>query len=135
MSGAEDSLARRIVTLLSADSAVVALTNAIILADGGRSKRPGFPWIEVGDAIASDWSAKGVAGREIRISVTVHDAPERSDRARSIAGAMDSALDALPRNADGWRLVSFVFQKSLMLREKDRCRLVSDWRARILAIG
>lgn len=130
---AEASLAARVFDVLKADPAIRDAANAIIPTSGRRTYTGAFPYIEVGDTLGTDWSVKGAKGREVRVSIIIHDAPEMLDRARDLAEMCEGALEILARDEHGWRLASFVFMKSMIDRSAgNRWRIISDWRGRLL---
>ncbi|WP_010184824.1 tail completion protein gp17 [Sphingomonas sp. PAMC 26605] len=64
------------------------------------------PYALLGELLSGDWSVKDRAGRELRLLVTVRDAGEAPTRIHSLSAAVGAAIEALPRDLDGWRLVS-----------------------------
>ena len=64
------------------------------------------PYALLGELLSGDWSVKDRAGRELRLLVTVRDAGEGSGRIHTLCAAVGAALEALPRDLDGWQLVS-----------------------------
>lgn len=133
---AEASLVARVFDVLNADPAIRGAANAIIPTSGRRTYSGAFPYVEVGDTLGTDWSVKGAKGREVRISLTIHDAPEMLDRARDLAELCEGVMDDIARDAHGWRLASFVFMKSMIDRSAgNRWRIISDWRGRLLRVN
>lgn len=133
ITGAEVSIVARIFAALKDDGFVADTANAIVPVYGRRKFKAALPYIEVGDTLGTDWSVKGAKGREVRVSVIIHDAPEMLDRARDLAEQIEYALGSIARDEHGWRLASFVFVKSMIDRSEDnRWRVFTDWRARLL---
>lgn len=92
------------------------------------------PYALVEDAVLTDWGTKDMAGREARIAVTLFDSGERPARLRALAGEVEAAIEAMPRDiGDGWRIVSLAFVRGRTVREGDgRWAAASDWRVRML---
>lgn len=90
------------------------------------------PYALIGEMLIADWSTKTEAGREIRFLVTLFEQPERADRLAELMAEAESAIEAMPRDASGWRIASLVFQRGRILREEP-WRAVVEYRARMLA--
>ena len=130
---------------MSAEAAVhAALVAALRAADDvagalngvfeGPAVKASAPYAEVQPMIAVDWSTKDRAGRELRPAVTIHDASETPARLLTLIGAVGAAIEAMPRDLDGWRVASLVFSRSRTLREAPgRWAAVVEYRVRVLA--
>ena len=93
-----------------------------------------YPYATAEAGLENDWSHKSGEGREVRLAVTVRDEGERPDRLHALVGDVEEALAALPPLLAGWRVVSFRFVRSRMIREpKGRWTSVIEYRARLLA--
>ncbi|MEA3042315.1 MAG: hypothetical protein QOJ53_205 [Sphingomonadales bacterium] len=92
------------------------------------------PHAMVGAGLETDWSHKSGAGRELRLSVILRDQSERPGRLRALAAKAEAALQEMPVELDGWRLVTLVFVRSMTVAESSgRWALTLDYRARMLA--
>ncbi|NNM76651.1 DUF3168 domain-containing protein [Sphingomonas sp. ID1715] len=74
-------------------------TNGVFLE---RPARASVPYLVLAEMLSADWGAKGIAGREVRLSVRVHDAGESWTRTAALQGEVARALEALPRTIGGW---------------------------------
>lgn len=93
-----------------------------------------FPYATVEAGLESDWSHKSGKGREVRLAVTLRHEGERPDRLQELATLSEEAIEAMPANLPGWRVVSLRFLRSRTVREpKGRWTTVVDYRARLLA--
>ena len=100
----------------------------------GPAVRASAPYAEVQPLVAVDWSTKDRAGRELRPAVTIRDAGETPARLHALIGAACAAIEAMPRDLDGWRVASLVFARSRMLAEAPgRWAAVVEYRVRVLA--
>ena len=81
-----------------------------------RPARASVPYLVLTEMLSADWGAKGVAGREVRVVVRVHDAGESWARAVGLQGAVAQALEALPRTIGGWSVGSVVLQRAKTAR-------------------
>jgi hypothetical protein len=79
--------------------------------------RAAFPYVSIADGIASDWSTKTEAGREIRFALTVWDDGEEASRLASLMGHAEDAIAAMPQDLSGWRIASLVFLRSMLVRD------------------
>ena len=79
---------------------------------------PSTPDTATGEAAASDWSAVGVEGRELRTAVTVRVAAGQRGRLPELAAAAERAGAALAGEIDGWRIGGATLLRSRPVREK-----------------
>ncbi len=96
--------------------------------------RAARPYAVIEEALLGDWSTKDMAGREGRLAVTLYDGGERPVRLRALLGAVEDAVEAMPRDlGGGWRVVTLVLARSRVVREgESRWMAVSEWRVRML---
>jgi len=96
--------------------------------------RAALPYAVVGEAVLGDWGTKDMAGREGRVAVLLHDGGERPARLRLLAGAVEAAIEAMPRElGDGWRIASLTFVRSrIVANGAGRWIASSEYRARML---
>ena len=122
-------------------AAVAALTAHPVLANAltgvydGPPPRAAFPYVAINDGIASDWSTKTNAGREIRLALTVWDDGESTTRLSNLMSHVEDAVLAIPRDLPNWRIASLVFLRSMVVRDPAGpwAGLV-EYRVRLLAI-
>ena len=122
-------------------AAVAALTAHPVLANGltgvydGPPPRAAFPYVAINDGIASDWSTKTNAGREIRLALTVWDDGESTTRLSNLMSHVEDAVLAIARDLPDWRIASLVFLRSMVVRDPAGpwAGLV-EYRVRLLAI-
>jgi len=92
-----------------------------------------FPYALVDAGPESDWSHKSGQGRELRVAVTIRDQGERPARLRQSMRAAEAAIGTMTSELDGWRLVTMIFRRSRILRDRDAGWLGAiDYRARML---
>ena len=114
---AQTVLGEALVAALKAHAGVARVVTAVFDAPPVRAARP---YAEVAEALLTDWSTKDMAGREGRIAIVLRDAGERPVRLRDLAGEVDAAVEALPRDlGEGWRIASLVPVRSRIVREGD----------------
>lgn len=96
--------------------------------------RAALPYAVVGEAVLSDWGTKDAIGREARIAVLLHDGGERPARLRLLAGATETAIEAMPRDlGEGWRIASLAFVRSRIVPNgAGRWIASSEYRVRML---
>lgn len=128
---AEAAVHAALVTALRAADDVAGALNGVF---EGPAVKVSAPYAEVQPMIAVDWSTKDRAGRELRPAVTIRDASETPVRLLTLIGAVGAAIEAMPRDLDGWRVASLVFSRSRTLREAPgRWAALVEYRVRVLA--
>lgn len=105
----EIELQNAVLEALRADADIAALANGVSLE---RPVRASPPFLVLGPLLCTDWSAKGVRGREVRVTVFVHDQAESWSRAAVLQGAVARSLDGLPRLLGSWALGSVALLRS-----------------------
>ena len=93
--------------------ATVAGTNGVFLE---RPARASVPYLVLAEMLSADWGAKGIAGREVRLVVRVHDAGESWARVAALQGEVARALEGLPRAIGGWSVGSVISQRARTAR-------------------
>jgi Protein of unknown function (DUF3168) len=125
--GAGDALAQ---VLIAALNGLAGLNGAY----DGPPLQAAFPYALVETGPETDWSHKSGAGRELRVAVTIRDKGERPARLRSLIGEAESAIGGLTGTLVGWRVVTLVFLRSVMLRDSGAAWAATiEYRARLLA--
>lgn len=122
-------------------AAVAALTAHPVLANAltgvydGPPPRAAFPYVAINDGIASDWSTKTDAGREIRLALTVWDDGESTTRLSNLMSHVEDAVSAIPRDLPNWRIASLIFLRSMVVRDPaGPWAGLIEYRVRLLAI-
>lgn len=128
-------------------SVQVQLQGALVAALGGHAPlgvltgvfdappvRAALPYAVVSEAVLGDWGTKDMAGREARVAVLLHDGGERPARLRLLAGEVEAAVEAMPRDlGDGWRIASLTFVRSRIVPDgAGRWIASSEYRVRML---
>lgn len=94
------------------------------------------PYAMLGELLSGDWSVKDRAGRELRVLVALRDAGEAPARLHTLCAAVGAAIEALPRDLAGWRLVSVVLVRSRIGGGAPGAWSASvEYRVRVLAEG
>ena len=92
------------------------------------------PYAVITESVLTDWGAKGLAGREARVAVSLHDIGERPVRLRALMSAAEDALAEMPRAiGEGWTVVTLILLRSRIVRESEgRWIATSEFRVRML---
>ena len=114
MTAVVEAVQAAIVSALKIDPDVSATVSGIF--DGAPPRAP-FPYIIVGGGLSSDWSTKTEVGRELRIPLTIWDDGEEPARLQRLIAAVEAAMAGLPRDLNGWRIVSSLFLRSMVVRD------------------
>lgn len=116
--------------------AIVTALQGIEGLNGAYSPQPvqaAFPHAVVDAGIESDWSHKSGDGREVRIAVTIHDEGEHPARLARLAQAVEMAVDEIPNELPGWKVVNLIFLRNRTVRGPGpRWTAAIDYRARLL---
>ena len=92
-----------------------------------------FPYAVIEAGPESDWSHKSGEGRELRLSIQVHDKGERPARLRALVPEIEARVMQTGPELAGWRLVTLVFVRQTMLRSTGAAWTAAiDYRARLL---
>ena len=77
------------------------------------------PYLVIGPDLVTDWSTKTETGHEHRLGVTVWDAGPGTVQAKSIMGAVESALAGLSGVRNGHMIVSARLLRTLVLTDPE----------------
>ena len=77
------------------------------------------PYLVIGADIVTDWSTKTETGHEHRIGVTAWDAGPGTGRAKTIMGAVETALAGLAGLRDGHLIISTRLLRTLVLTDPE----------------
>jgi Protein of unknown function (DUF3168) len=83
----------------------------------GPPPRAAFPFISISESITSDWSAVEASGREIRLAITIWDDGEAPARLHALVAAVEDVVAGMPRALTGWRLITTMLLRSLIIRD------------------
>ncbi|MBL8650636.1 MAG: DUF3168 domain-containing protein [Sphingopyxis sp.] len=97
---AEQALRAAALALLAGDAALAALVHGVF---DGVPARASAPYLSVGAAEGSDWGTKDVAGREVRLVLTLVGAGEAAGDAA--AARVEALVPGLRGDTGGWRIV------------------------------
>ncbi|HJT39452.1 MAG TPA: DUF3168 domain-containing protein [Sphingobium sp.] len=131
---AEVAVRAAVIAALREDGALMAALNGLF---DGEPVRASVPYGIVGECIASDWGAKDVDGREVRLTIGLHDAGETPGRMAAMLARIDPAVQAADASGEGWRIVSARPVRSRLARagrrEEMGWQAVVDYRLRVVA--
>ncbi len=131
MSDANLVLQAAAITALQTHPALAATLSGIY---DGSPARAVFPYISVANGLSTDWGTKTQLGREIRLALTVWDDGDEPTRLQQLAGHVEDAIAALPRDLPGWGIASCVFLRQLVLRDAaGPWAALVEYRIRLLA--
>lgn len=100
----------------------------------GPQTRASAPWIELGPIVAADWGTKDKVGREVRLTLSVHDRAERAARTHALAAAAGGAIEDMARDLTSWRIASVAFVRARVTGSRPGEWVASlDYQVRVLA--
>lgn len=122
---------RDLVAWLAADAELAAGLNAVS-EESPVSAPP--PWLGIAASASADWSAKGAAGREVRVALELTCRGEVPEGAAALTAALERRIATLPAAQGGYRVVVTQFLRSRAERRANNLRaMLSEWRFLILA--
>lgn len=119
---AEMAVRAAVVAALKGDGALTGGLNSVHNGDPGRCA---LPYAVVGEAIGSDWGGKDVAGREVRLTISLFETA--TERLGPRIARVEAVLGAVPPH-DGWRIVTARLARSRVAR-MDRQNPGGGWQA------
>lgn len=124
---AGEALRMALVAAFAAEPALagVAVTARPAGIGGEGAARGMLPRIEIAEAAASDWGAKGLRGRELRSAVVVRTAASQDARIAALTAAIERAGESLAGDIGGWRVASATFVRARAVgSERERAMLI-----------
>ncbi|WP_340265318.1 DUF3168 domain-containing protein [Sphingobium mellinum] len=132
---AEVTVRAAVIAALRNDGALLGAINGLF---DGTPARASVPYAVVGECIASEWGAKDVDGRELRLTISLYDAGGTPGRLAGPLGQIDRAVQAADASAEGWRIVGARLVRSRVMkigpRDGDSWQAVLDYRLRVVAL-
>jgi len=130
---AEVAVRAAVIAALRGDAELMGELNGVF---DGTPVRASTPYAVVGECIAGDWGAKGLEGRELRLTVGLHDAGETPGRLAVLLGRTETVMQAVDAGGSGWRIVGVRLVRSRLAkgREKDQWQAVVDYRLRVVRL-
>ncbi|ALR21779.1 MULTISPECIES: DUF3168 domain-containing protein [Sphingobium] len=120
---------------------IAALKQDMTLMDGlnglfdGAPDRATSPYAAVEECLGADWGAKDVDGRELRLSISLHDMGETPARIAPLLARVDAVVKAMTEAGEGWRIVTTQLLRSRIARQSGRdrgWRAIADYRLRLV---
>lgn len=130
---AEVTVRAAVIAGLRADTTLMNGLNGLF---DGQPVRASVPYAVVGECLASDWGGKGLDGRELRLSISLHDAGETPGRLAVLLGRIEPVVQAAD-GGEGWRIVGarLIRSRVMKARDKDGWQAVVDYRMRVVREG
>ena len=122
-----------LITWLATDSALSMGLNAIV--EEAPLRTP-LPWLALTASASTNWGAKDVRGREIRVALEFNYRGDDPLSESALVGAIERRVEAMPadQSAAGFRLVNLTFMRAKAEQRGEALRaLMLDYRARVLA--
>lgn len=135
---AEGAMRATVVAALGGDAALMALVNGI---HDGAPVQASAPYVVVAECAGADWGAKGVDGREVRLSISLHDKGDTSAAIAEMLGRVEAVMRGIESLVGGWRVVTMRFVRSRVARSVTSQRRdegwqgVVDYRMRVVSEG
>ncbi len=122
---AEGAIRAAVVAALREDAALTALVNGI---HDGAQVQASEPYIQVTECVGTEWGAKGLEGREVRLSLALFDKGETPGAIAAMLGRVEAAMRGVDGSArEGWRIVGMRFVRSRVARTAPSQRRDGGW--------
>lgn len=124
---------------LQADEELSGSLNAIVEEAPSRTA---LPWLAIAASASTDWSAKLLMGREIRVALELHYRGDDPLAEARLLSAIERRVNAMPTDGPtegptgdyGFRIASLVFLRSRAeQRGEARRAALIEYRARVIA--
>ena len=126
----EVPLRAALIAWLRADPALAGL-NAVSEEAPARAS---LPWLAIAASASTDWSCKTAAGREVRVAIELHCRGDTPDAAAALAAAIEARVAALPREQDGFAVITVQFLRARAEQRGESLRaILLEHRFRLLA--
>ncbi|MFC3175232.1 DUF3168 domain-containing protein [Novosphingobium bradum] len=127
----EIALRAALIEWLAGDAGLAGALNAITEEAPAKAA---LPWLALATSASIDWSAKDRAGREVRIALELHCRGDRPDSAATLVAALESRIEALPAQQDGYRIVVARFLRARSRQSPGNVRsIMTEYNFRLLA--
>lgn len=127
----EVPLRAALVAWLAADPALAGQLNAVTEEAPSRAS---LPWLAIAASASIDWSCKDRAGREVRVAIELHCRGDTPDAAAGLVAAIEARVAALPRDQDGFAVITAQFLRARAeQRGESRRAILLEYRFRLMA--
>lgn len=131
MTNAQGAVRAAMLDMLAGDAVLAASLNIVI---DGSAVQQTAPYLQIGEAMATDWGTKDRPGRELRFALSIVDLADGPGRLATLAAAAEGAIEAMPRDIGGWRVAGIALLQSRLVNDAPgRWRALIDYRVRVLA--
>ncbi len=95
--------------------------------------RTSLPWLAIAASASTDWSCKSNPGREVRVALELHCRGDQQDAALDLAAAIEARVADLPREQDGYAVVTTQFLRARSEQRGESSRVILlEYRLRLL---
>ena len=127
----EVPLRAALIAWLAADPALSSQLNAIVEEAPSRTA---LPWLALAASASTDWSAKEVPGREVRIALELHCRGDLPASAGDLVSAIEARITSLPAGQTGFRVINTTFLRARAEQRAANTRaMLIEYRFRVLS--
>jgi hypothetical protein len=127
----ETQLRAALIEWLRADPVLAAELNMVAEEAPVRAS---LPWLGIAASASSDWGAKDVTGREVRVALELHFRGDDPGAGGALTQAVEDRVQALPRVQEGFAVVTAVFLRARVEQRPGNLRAaLFEYRFRVLA--
>jgi len=127
----EITLRGALIDWLAADPVLAAELNAVIEEAPSRTA---LPWLAIAASASTDWSAKDLSGREVRVAFELHCRGDQPGTAADLVAVIEQRIESLPHSQAGFDVVTIRFLRARAeQRGESRRAILLEYRFRLLA--
>lgn len=126
----ETALRKALIRWLANDPLLSAALNAVTEEAPTRTAPP---WLGLVASASTDWSTKGIRGREVRLAVELHTRGDDPGDSGTLAELVEDRIESLPLAQDGFSVVTTTFLRARAEQRPRNTRAVlMEYRFRLL---
>ena len=96
--------------------------------------RASAPWLGIAASASTDWSAKGLKGREVRLALELHLRGDDPATGSAVLSAIENRIESLPSQQAGFQIVTTHFLRARAEQRPTNLRAaLLEYRFRLLA--
>jgi len=117
---------------LSGDAALAALVQQV---SEGAPLKASTPWLQLDDAQATGWGARGVDGLTLRQPIRLTVRGDDRARVEAVVARVEACLAAMADDAGDWRIIDLRCERARIVRGRTDWRVTLDYAVRAARLG
>lgn len=83
-----------------------------------------LPWLAITASASTDWSCKGIAGRQVRVAFELHCRADEANAAADLVSAIETRIASFPSNHSGFQVCVVRFLRARAEQRANTLRAV-----------